>query len=61
MKVETIKKGMWCDPCDEGFVDEAAFRAHQESEHMTMPQELFRCGECEQIYLDKDEAKECCK
>ena len=25
------------------------------------PAELYQCGECEELYEDRDDAKECCK
>ena len=50
MKVKQIK-GIACPGCDE-FIPAVDIPAEETR---------YQCGECEEIYEDKDEAKECCK
>lgn len=52
MKITKVK-GFKCPHCDE-FIEE-----------VDIPQLVnrvaYQCGECEEVYEDIDEAKECCK
>lgn len=52
MKVLKVK-GFKCPHCDE-FIEEA-----------DVPEEksriAYQCGECEEAYVDREEAVECCK
>ena len=50
MKVKTVK-GIACPECD-------AFHLKDDIPEIV---ERYQCGECEEIYEDRDEAKECCK
>ena len=50
MKVEKIS-GIFCPNCEEFIYDEVDL--------VYVP--MFKCGECETVYTDRDEAKECCK
>lgn len=50
MKVKTVK-GYRCPTCDEFFL----------KEELPEVEEIYQCGECEELYEDRDEAKECCK
>lgn len=50
MKVKSVK-GFTCPDCSV-FISK---------EDLTELVEQFQCGECEEIYKDRDEAKECCK
>ena len=50
MKVKKVKV-IRCPNCEEFFLPE------------DMPEEetFYRCGECEGIYEDREEAKKCCR
>ena len=50
MKVKKVK-GMRCPECDEVIPEE-------ELPELTT---IYQCGECEEVYDDLDEAKECCR
>jgi len=50
MKVKAVK-GIVCPGCDEFVL----------KEDIPEVEERYQCGECEEIYEDRDEAKECCK
>ena len=50
MKVKVIK-GMECPECGE-------FIPKEDFPELTS---RYQCGECEEIYDDRDEAKECCR
>ena len=50
MKVKTVK-GTACPECD-------SFILKDDIPEIT---ERYQCGECEEIYEDRDEAEECCK
>ena len=52
MKVKAVK-GIVCPMCEE-FVPKEEFEKAELVEY-------YQCGECETIYEDRDEAKECCK
>mgnify|MGYP001567609093 CR=1 FL=1 len=49
MKIKLVK-GYECPECSE-FASKDDFE----------PAERYQCGECEELYEDRDEAKECCK
>lgn len=50
MKVKKLK-GYECPECGDFFIEE------------DLPDlvERYQCGECEEIYEDRDEAKKCCR
>ena len=50
MKVKTVK-GYECPECME-FIPK---------DNLPELTEHYQCGECEEMYEDKDDAKECCK
>lgn len=50
MKVKEVK-GTVCPECAEFILEE----------DMAEESTRFQCGECNEIYEDRDEAKECCK
>jgi len=50
MKVKVVK-GIVCPECDEFIL----------KDDIPEVEERYQCGECEEIYEDRDEAKECCK
>ena len=50
MKVKAVK-GMRCPECD-GFVPK---------EELPEVGTMYQCGECGEVYEDREEAKECCK
>ena len=50
MKVKSIK-AIACPECDGKIL----------VEDIPVPQEFFQCGECDEMYEDREEAKECCK
>ena len=51
MKVKQVK-GIQCSECGEFILA---------SDIPTEHEVRFQCGECEEIYKDRNEAKECCK
>ena len=50
MKVKTVK-GYECPECMEFIL----------KDDLPEATEQYQCGECEEVYEDRDEAKECCK
>ena len=50
MKVKTVK-GIVCPECDACVLEEDIPKVDN----------LYQCGECEEVYADREEAKECCK
>lgn len=50
MKAKQVK-GIVCPNCDEFIA----------AEDMPAVENHYQCGECEQAYDNRDEAKECCK
>lgn len=50
MKVKVVK-GVECPECG-GFILKG---------DIPEVEERYQCGECETVYEDRDEAKECCK
>lgn len=58
MKARKVK-AMFCQCCSE-LID-ADDLDLLETHGLEEAPEAYICGECEQIYEDRDEAKECCK
>lgn len=52
MKVKGVK-GWICPACDEFSL--------VEEEPLPVLETRFQCGKCEEVYEDREEAKECCK
>ena len=50
MKVKKVE-GFKCPECD----------AYIPKEDVPEVSILYQCGECEEVFEDRDEAKECCK
>lgn len=50
MKVKRVQ-GFRCPDCD-AFIPK---------DDIPIVDEAFQCGECDEVYDDRDEAKECCK
>ena len=50
MKVKEVK-GICCPECGEVIL----------AEDIPEKETYYQCGECDAIYEDRDEAKECCK
>ena len=50
MKVKAVK-GIECPDCSTFILDE----------DIPETEVRYQCGECDEIYSDRDEAKECCK
>ena len=54
MKVKQVK-GIKCPECG-AVVLEVVLEGD-----IPQVETLYQCGECEEVYEDRDEAKECCK
>ena len=54
MKVHVVER-MKCECCDELYEEGAG------ADHEPQKTKAYECGECEEVYQDRDEAKECCK